>query len=133
MFVVVLLKHLLSLTTKRGGDDMMIFICLFSIVCATVCFFWFLEEDKLHYLIASMFSLVLFFVFLDAHIDNLDKLKDLKYENGAVVESVNSVGCIKYRYYDDVYYKCKDKNINSVEVEERIGKSVVIQNYPVVD
>lgn len=112
---------------------MLIFLCFISLLCGFVSFCNFLEQEKLHYITALVISLVLFFVFLDAHIDNLDEIKDLKYKNGAVVESVNSVGCTKYRYYDDVYYKCKDRDINSVEVEERVGKSVVKNVYPVVD
>lgn len=41
--------------------------------------------------------------------------KDNKYKNGPVVIGTNNIGCTKYDYYDSIYWKCKDPNINYVE------------------
>lgn len=52
-----------------------------------------------------------------------------KYKNGPIKITTNSIGCIKYNYYDDNFWTCPDKNI--IQIEERVGKYIV--ETPVVN
>lgn len=46
-----------------------------------------------------------------------------KYKNGPIKITTNSIGCIKYNYYDDNFWTCPNKNI--IQIEERSGKDII--------
>lgn len=46
-----------------------------------------------------------------------------KYKNGPIKITTNSIGCIKYNYYNDDFWTCPNKEIT--HIEEKIGKHIV--------
>lgn len=94
------------------------------------------EESKVKFYICILtyFITLLLSVALLIFGHNQRKTEEQKtYSKGPVAVSTNSIGCIKYQYYKDVFYKCPDKAINMIEVEERQGKSIIKKVYPVVN
>lgn len=52
-----------------------------------------------------------------------------KYKNGPIKITTNSIGCVKYNYYNDNFWTCPNKSIT--QIEERVGRYIV--ETPVVN
>lgn len=106
------------------------------IISSAIASLFLYEKNKKMFYISFFMIFVFLALFIKVVVDDLHDSqieRHKKYANGPAAISANSIGCIKYQYYDDVFYKCSDKAINMIEVQERQGKAVIKKVYPVVD
>lgn len=112
------------------------FACL-SLFIALLCY---IDNDSYGGNGCALIGCVLLItIFIQIHIDNkYYKPKRLeekqiklhnKYKNGPVEIKKNTIGCTKYKYYQDYFWTCPNKNISYIEEQE--GKMIAIT--PVVN
>lgn len=108
-----------------------LFVALLSIFLSGICIIDNNSKDAKICFIVGLICLLL--VPVEFYIDNKyyrpkriqeEKQKFYnKYKNGPIKITTNSIGCVKYNYYNDLFWICPNKNIN--QIEEQIGKQIV--------
>ena len=89
------------------------------------------ENDAVVFGIVLVFLFVLFMLVLAVAANNYSVTD---YSKAPVAIGTNSIGCTKYRYKEDAYWKCpKGTGINSIEETRNTGKSVSHYTTPVIE
>lgn len=82
----------------------------------------------------GLFLIFLFALFMVVLAIAVNNYSSPKYDKAPVAVKTNSIGCTKYRYKEDAYWKCpKGTGINSIEETRNTGKSVSHYTTPVVE